>query len=282
MRAVKASPSDLLIRHRNRRFSRTPTERRWWAAGDPIATAFYNAISVSLPKGETFFVESVRNHRHGAGSKLAQEIEIFCKQEVAHSREHVALNQHVAEAGYDISSLENQVDFRLNLLRKLPPIAGLAATMALEHFTAILAHELLARPIHLANADHEVAELWRWHSVEEIEHKGVSYDTWLLATRDWSRFNRWKVKSLIMLRVTRTFMTDRTRGALELLRQDGLTGPRIWFALAWFALVRPGMIRRIMQSWLKYFMPGFHPWNIDDRALLVGAVSNFPAEPLPA
>jgi predicted metal-dependent hydrolase len=282
MQAVKASPADLSIRHRNRRFSRTPTERRWWLGGNPVATAFYNAISISLPKGETFFIESVRNHRQGASAKLAEEIEVFCKQEVAHSREHVAFNQHVGSAGYDISSLENQVEFRLNLLRKLPPIAGLAATIALEHFTAILAHELLSKPKHLNNADPEVAELWRWHSIEEIEHKGVAYDTWLLATRDWSRFKRWKVKSLIMLRVTRTFMTDRTRGALELLRQDGLSGPRIWFALGWFALAQPGMIRRIMQSWLTYFMPGFHPWNVDDRKLLDTPLAKYSSEALAA
>ena len=29
-----------------------------------------------------------------------------------------------------------------------------------------------------------------------------------------------------MLLVTRNFIVDRTRGALELLRQDGITGPR--------------------------------------------------------
>ena len=67
--------------------------------------------------------------------------------------------------------------------------------MALEHFTAILAHELLANPRHLAGADPATAELWRWHAAEEIEHKGVAYDTWLHATRDWTRCKRWKVKA---------------------------------------------------------------------------------------
>ena len=48
-----------------------------------------------------------------------------------------------------------------------------------------------------------------------------------------------------------------------------LTGPRLWAAMAWFALVRPGMVRRIAGAWAAYFHPGFHPWNQDDRALLV-------------
>ena len=70
----------------------------------------------------------------------------------------------------------------------------------------------------------ETADLWRWHAVEEIEHKGVAYDTWLHATRDWPRCKRWKVKAKVMLLVTRNFVVDRTAGALELMRQDGVTG----------------------------------------------------------
>ena len=75
-------------------------------------------------------------------------------------------------------------------------------TIALEHFTAMFAHEFLAHPEHFVGAETEQAELWRWHAVEEIEHKGVAYDTWLHATRDWSRWKRWKVKSLLMLVIT--------------------------------------------------------------------------------
>jgi hypothetical protein len=44
--------------------------------------------------------------------------------------------------------------------------------MALEHFTAIIAHELLANPRHLAGAEKETADLRRWHAVEEIERQG--------------------------------------------------------------------------------------------------------------
>ena len=49
------------------------------------------------------------------------------------------------------------------------------------------------------SADPESGALWRWHSIEEIEHKGVAYDTWLHATREWGRWKRWRLKSLLML-----------------------------------------------------------------------------------
>ncbi|HEX8654365.1 MAG TPA: metal-dependent hydrolase [Allosphingosinicella sp.] len=267
MRA-NVTPSDLTIVPRDRKFGRGAATERWWLGGDPVASALYNALSATFPKGEAFFVESVRAYRDAAPPKLAAEIKAFTTQEVMHSREHVQFNRRAHEAGYDLAPLEQRVDARLAVVRAKHPIACLAATMALEHFTAILAHELLADPRHLAGADAETAAMWRWHAIEEIEHKGVAYDTWLHATREWPRFKRWKVKAKVMLLVTRNFVVDRTRGTLDLLAQDGITGPRAWARFFWFAWVRPGVLRRILGAWASFFMPGFHPWKHDDRALI--------------
>ncbi|MGH6706948.1 MAG: metal-dependent hydrolase [Sphingomicrobium sp.] len=264
------TPADLTITPRDRRFVDKVRPARWWNGGDPVGTALYNALSATFPVGEAFFVESVRKFRDGAPPKLAGEIKAFTTQEVIHSREHAAFNRAAHDAGYDLTALEKRVEWRLELLRSRPPIASLAATMALEHFTAILAHELLADPAHLGRAEAEAAALWRWHATEEIEHKGVAYDTWLHATRDWTRGKRWKVKAKVMLLVTRNFIVDRTRGALELLRQDGISGVRAWVPLVWYMWVRPGMMRKIFAAWAKFFLPGFHPWNEDDRHLIRG------------
>lgn len=262
------TPADLSITPRDRRFGRDAATPRLWHGGRVEATAIYNALSATFPVGEAFFVESVRAFREGAPPKLAYEIKGFTTQEAIHSREHDAFNKRATRSGYDLTKLEAQLEKRLAITRSKAPIVSLAATMALEHFTAILAHQLLANPRHLAGAEQETADLWRWHAVEEIEHKGVAYDTWLHATRDWTRWKRWKVKAKVMLLVTRNFVVDRTAGALELMRQDGLTGFRAWAVLLWYLWVRPGMFRKIGGAWFKFFLPRFHPWNEDDRNLL--------------
>jgi len=262
------TPADLSITPRDRRFGRNAATPRLWHGGRVEATAIYNALSATFPIGEAYFVESVRKFREGAPPKLAEEIKGFTTQEAIHSREHDAFNKRAADAGYDLSKLEQRVSERLAITRERPPIVNVAATMALEHFTAILAHELLANPRHLAGAEQEAADLWRWHAVEEIEHKGVAYDTWLWATRDWPRYKRWKVKAKVMMLVTRNFLVDRTTGSIELMRQDGITGLRAWWLLMTYLWVRPGVFRKIAGAWLKYFLPGFHPWNEDDRHLL--------------
>ena len=269
--ARTVTPTDLTITPRDRRFGRGMRQDRWWMAGDPVGTAFYNALSATFPKGEAFFVESVRLFREGAPPKLEQEIKAFVTQEVMHSREHVQFNKRALEAGYDLTPLEERVEYRLSITRARPPIVNLAATMCLEHFTAILAHQLLKNPRHLGRADAESAALWRWHAIEEIEHKGVAYDTWLHATKHWPRRKRWTVKARVMLFVTRNFIVDRSLGTLWLLRQDGITGLRAWARMLWFAWVRPGMLRRIFGAWFAFFLPRFHPWNHDDRPLIAAA-----------
>jgi uncharacterized protein len=277
----EVTPSDLTITPRDRRFGRGDRTDHWWMGGNPYGTALYNALSITFPKGEAFFVESVRAFRDDAPPELAAEIRAFTTQEVMHSREHVAFNKRAIEAGYDFGPLEERVDKRLAETRDRPPIINLAATMALEHFTAIVANQLLGNPRHLEKADAQSAALWRWHSIEEIEHKGVAYDTWLHATRDWPRWKRWLVKARVMMKVTRNFFVERTHGSLILLRQDGITGPRAWAGFLWYAFVSPGMFGKILGGWARFFLPGFHPWKHDDRKLIAAAERSL-SEAVPA
>ena len=233
-----------------------------------MATAWFTALSGTFPRGEAFFIEAVKAHRDGVPPRLAEDIRKFIVQEVNHTREHLTLNRIATEAGYDMAGIDRRVEELLAMTHGRPVIVNLASTMALEHYTAMMAHEFLARPDHFAGADPEVAALWRWHAVEEIEHKAVAYDTWLHATRGWSRWKRWKLKSLVMLIVTRQFLSHRITDTLELLAQDGLTGWRVKLRLAGYLLWRPGVLRRIFPQWVRYFLPGFHPWNHDDSALI--------------
>ena len=275
--AKAKTPADLTITPRDRRFGRDSRQARWWMGGDPIATAFHNSLSITFPKGEAFFIESVKAFRDGVPPRLAEEIRAFTTQEVMHSREHVAFNRRVTEAGYDFAPLERAVDEILAIVRERPPIVNLAATMALEHYTAILASMILKDPRYFAGTDAEQANMWKWHAIEELEHKGVAYDTWMHATRGWSRWRRWKLKSLMMVVVTLNFWRKRVEGALELLRQDGITGWRARWGITWYLLGRPGLLRRILPGLAAYFLPGFHPWNHDDRALIGKAESEYAA-----
>ncbi|RKS92180.1 metal-dependent hydrolase [Sphingosinicella microcystinivorans] len=269
------TPADLTITPRDRRFGRGMRQDRWWMRGDPIATAFYNAMSITFPRGEAFFVESVRAFRDGVPPKLEREINAFIKQEVMHSREHVSFNKRVAEAGYEIGHLEDVVVESLEMTKGRPQILNLAVTMALEHYTAIMAQRMLGDIDYWKDADPALVAMWKWHAIEEIEHKGVAYDTWLHATRDWSRWKRWKVKTIMMLLVSKEFWKKRFQGMLYLLKQDGIEGLGARARILWFWFGRPGVVRKLIPAWSAFFLPGFHPWNHDDRKLIALADSDY-------
>ncbi|WP_417620524.1 metal-dependent hydrolase [Parasphingorhabdus sp.] len=272
-----ATPTDLHIRPRNRNFSLSAIERRRWVGGDPFASAVFNALSVTFPEGETFFIDSIKKFLKRVPPKLQGEIRAFIQQEAIHSREHHCFNQHLEDCDLDISRLEKTIADVTNGIRVMPEISHLVATMCIEHITAILAAEVIANPKHFEHADERQRNLWLWHASEEIEHKGVAYDTWLHVTRDWNPLKRWLVRSAFMAKISLGFTKNRIKGVLDLLRQDGIAGLRAWIGLAHYALVSPAPFRRTIRPWLQFFRPGFHPWNIDDRALIQLAESEYEA-----
>ncbi|MBS0254979.1 MAG: metal-dependent hydrolase [Proteobacteria bacterium] len=272
-----ATPSDLAIVPRDLRFLRGAGTSRWWIKDDPVASAWFIALSATFPRGEAMFIEAVKAHREGTPPKLEEEIRAFVKQEINHTREHIVFNKAAADAGCDLSRIDARLEQIMAMIRERPPIVNLAATIALEHYTAMMAHEFLANPQHFKDADPVVAAMWRWHAIEEVEHKGVAFDTWLHATRDWSRWKRWRLKSTMMMVITINFIRNRWVDTLDLLAQDGRKGWRVKARLAWYLFGTPGVLRKIVPAWVAYFMPGFHPWQHDDRSLIAGAAKELAA-----
>jgi predicted metal-dependent hydrolase len=265
----RAAPADLAIVPRNLRFGRTEVRGRWWLGGDPVATAWHNALSASFPQGEGFFIETVRRFRADVPPALAAQIDAFVRQEAYHTREHVAFNDQVSGAGYDTVAIEQRIADSLVDARRAHPVAQLLITVSLEHFTAIFAHAMLARGARqFAGASAETRAMWTWHAIEEIEHKGVAFDTYMHVTRGLKPIRRWAIRSLVFLRISRNFVRNRVRDALELLAQDGITGWSARLRLWWYLLGSPGVLRQVALPWLAYLRPGFHPWDHDDRALI--------------
>ena len=272
-----ATPAGLNIRARNRYFSSAVIERRRWVGGDPFASAFFNALSVTFPEGEKFFIDSIKKFCKRVPKKLQQEIRAFIQQEATHSREHHCFNDHLKDCDFDISRLEQAISEVVNDIRAMPEHAHLVATVCIEHITAILAAEVIANPAHFEQADEEQRKLWLWHASEEIEHKGVAYDTWLHVTKDWNPLKCWFMRCSFMAKIAFGFTKNRAKGVLDLLRQDGISGPRAWFGLAHYAFAGKAPFRRTLWPLLQFFKPGFHPWDIDDRALIQLAESEYEA-----
>jgi uncharacterized protein len=262
------TPADLTITPRDLKIDREARNARWWHGGDPIATAYFNALSAAFPQGETFFIDTVRRFRDQADQGLQEQIAAFIRQESMHTREHVVFNRLIRNAGYDTSAMDAETRRRIDLARSRPPIVQLAITAALEHFTAIMAHSLLTEAKPMPGAPAEVLRLWQWHAIEEIEHKAVAYDTFLAASKNMSSFRRWAVRCHVMGLIGLQFWYANFQRMADFFRQDQMNNTRTWLRVAKYLLISPGMMRRIFLPYLSFFRPGFHPWRQDDRKLI--------------
>lgn len=267
---------DVFIQKRDLKFGRTHAPPRWWHSQDPGRTAYFNALSATFPQGEKFFMTAVRHYRDSTSEPLRSQIDNFLYQEATHSREHIMFNRQAADAGYNLRPLEDRVRATIGWARRRSPIQQLAATCALEHYTAALAQHALAVPSALNGAVGEAGDLWRWHAIEEIEHKGVAFDTYLHATQNLSPFRRWLKRTVVMLATTVRFHYILYRNTADLLRQDGRHDWATWKALLIYLYGRDGAMRHLIGSIGRYLRPGFHPWDEDDRALLHEALNHFP------
>jgi len=156
--------------------------RQYFYDDNATATLFFAMLSSWFPPGEHFFMESVRNFRDIVKDvTLKDQISGFMGQEAIHSREHDKLNGLFEQRGIDLRLPIAAVKTGLGALEYLPKSTRLAATTFMEHFTALLAEQLLEDPDFARKADPEMIKLWQWHALEELEHKAVAYDVYELA-----------------------------------------------------------------------------------------------------
>ncbi|MBL0923413.1 MAG: metal-dependent hydrolase [Sphingomonadaceae bacterium] len=253
---------------RNFRAATGAVTERHWVRQDPYASAFFNALSAVFPHGETFMIRSLVPWVGRVPDALRPDVQAFIEQEADHSREHVAMNRALTDMGYDIEPLDRKIRAFVSFFAGASDTVKLTATMCIEHFTAIIAAELLKNRHHLEGVDDDMLELWLWHAVEEVEHKGVAYDVWDHATNGWNPLRRYAWRSFFMLAVTTSFFINRTLGQIELLRQDGHAFLWSLKQIMRAGFGRGGIGRNVLAPWAAFFRPNYHPWDKDDRLLL--------------
>lgn len=234
----------------------TPFPGRW-NGGDAFRSAFFNALSLSFPAGEQFFIDAVRDGLKALPEEkqaaMAAEVQGFVGQEATHRRIHTLFNSHLTRLGYD-----NEIERRTVQRRRAHETDDLrnkvAATAATEHFTAMLADWLLRHPQALQGAEPRLRTLWLWHSAEEAEHRSTAYDLY----QALGGSHAWRIR--VFKYITATFLHDVTRQTLRNLWHDGsLFHWRTWRSAGRMLLGRDGLIRSNYRSWKDYFAPDFHP-----------------------
>lgn len=237
-----------------------------WYGASPFASHFMDALSSTFPIGEAFFVRSVLHYRGEISDpELLADIKGFAGQEGQHSRVHADHVQLLLDQGYGVIQFRNNfIERIMKWFNREQPETSIAVTAALEHLTAILARQLLTHPKHFTHSMHpEMAALWRWHALEEAEHKSVAFDVMQIAAKSYRR------RVLAQITNTLSLSLEVFQRLVYMLYKDGLLFRRAGWAGGWtFLFGKRGLLRGVGPEYLAWYQQDFHPDQIDDRAMI--------------
>ena len=255
-------PDGVVVQPRRFEFQDLESVPQYWFANNPIVTHMENAFSILIPPGERFFIRSVRHYQDRVKDpEFGDLIRAFVQQEALHTRAHNEFNESLERFGVDVEreiAYANRVFAWLE--KVLPKKVQLGATAFLEHLTATGAHMLFMVPEVASSMHPEMLRFWRWHAVEELEHKAVAFDLFEAVgggylLRIFSAIVAVLLLALPFDRIVRRMMKEDPTPITPAVRLGARDLNR--------KLMRPqlAMIAR-------YFRPGFHPWDCDDVGYL--------------
>jgi len=235
-------------------------------ADNPFLSAMFHALSAQFPAGERFLIESVRLFQSEiTDEELKKDARGFIGQEAHHANEHEALNKALKDIGVPTEMIERHTEWLLDkICATLSPKNQMAATAALEHFTAMLGTLMLSNPNLLKEVHPSFSALFIWHAIEESEHKAVAFDVYQNTIGSYPRLMAAYLWTSSLLTLTTSYYMAR------ILVKDGsiLNLSATLKGLHWMFGIgkNGGHLRRMLPDYLSFFRPSYHPWEMDNSA----------------
>jgi len=233
-----------------------------WFADNPILTHIENAFSILIPPGERFFIRAVRNYEEQVDDPQTRDaIRAFVQQEGLHMRAHKELNASFKRFGVDVDREVAYAERTFAWIEeKVPRKIQLGMTAFLEHITATGAHMLFMEPLVAELMHPQMLEFWRWHAVEELEHKSVAFDVFEKVGGGYLTRVASAVAAVVLLarpfdRIARRMVKSDSRAVTS---EDRRTARK----------VNGVLLGRQIRLVAQYFKPGFHPSDFDDTKYL--------------
>jgi len=150
-----------------------------WNPGNPYWGNFVNFITLIAPAFEGYFIRATRDAMPRINNpKVAEEADLFCKQEAQHSKHHLAhlkllTNQYPGleqvyldvKASYQNLYNEESLEFHLGYAAVVELCFGPLARFIVEN-----------RQMLFKESDTRIASFILWHLVEEFEHRNSAFN----------------------------------------------------------------------------------------------------------
>jgi len=286
--AGQVDPGPVQIQARRVYFDVSSTPLHW-IPGHPVASNVVSLLNLILPAAERWFVATYDEALPLVKDpKLAEDMRGFIGQEGAHAEVHERLlHEFMEHRGVDPAPMVEQMEYVFT--KVLAPSTSddpkkrmnqlcdrLWFIAAIEHYTAVMGDFALNCSWDAHGADPTMADVFRWHGSEEVEHRSVAHDV-AVYFHD-SYVDRIGAMTMAMIGIFTFFQ----RGASFLMKAD----PNV--DVGWWKAQRLRMrdsklgllpkYRKLFGSnTLMYFKPGFTPEQMGSTAQAVAYLARSPA-----
>lgn len=215
------------------------------------------AFSLALPYLEPYLIRTMQAATPKITKpELAEDVRRFCAQEGHHFRNHRKFNEQVRLGGFpQIAKYEAELAADYERLSTTKSLAfNLAYAEGFEAMTSSMAIAALSTEVGPPTTP--MAELFRWHLLEELEHRTVTYDVYehlvgkylyRLAIGTWAQFHylSWVVKVARLMSKTHNATSLRSDAEPETARPGGADRGAMAKAL----------LRRVARTYLPTYSP---------------------------
>lgn len=149
---------------------------------DPEMSFTFLGAWIMLPYLEPYLIRTMRDSLpHIRDAKLKEELKRFCAQEGEHFKQHAKANDIIRALHPDYEALrplETELDLELKRFTKEMPLKfNLAYAEGFESMTSAMSRAQFECGLY-DRTDSPLAELAKWHVMEELEHRCVAFDVY--------------------------------------------------------------------------------------------------------
>ena len=182
MSAMQTIDLPITVRRMELEFPTTEEFDPLWNANNPTVSYFTLGLSLYLPYLEPYIIKALRSATHLVkDDDVLENIDKFCRQEAQHYKQHEKFNKLIHERDYPgLSDIEAQCKAEFdNWLENKPMKYNVGFVEGFESYTTQgAAAALNSGALNSSNVDQKIADLFRWHLTEEIEHRTVAFDVY--------------------------------------------------------------------------------------------------------
>lgn len=273
-----------------------------WLPDDVFSSHLVNGINLLLPAGELWFCRVYNKALpYVTDPQLREDVIGFIRQEGIHAQAHRRGEAWLRDHGYDVDKFRRRIDWLFETLLGDAPLGvpflknkmfekqwlvlrvGIVA--AIEHFTGLLG-DWCMNSDSWDKGDPVVADLFRWHLAEEVEHRTVAFDLYEHMCKSKPGF--YLSRQAVMALVFPIFIYVISEGGRSLAGQDSdPVGQKIAqqsLVRQLFELERIGRrngnvptVSFILERTLRWVSPWFHPISEGDTEQALAYISRSPA-----